>query len=113
MATFTRAIQQAARRRRLAGETGGIGWTLDHDYTAGSLHADDTFARASAATYVDASGNIASATTDAARALSRLSRPRGPWCLRDSGGGCSFGAVPAASGVDELSRAAFRKPKPR
>src|SRR5690348_7155485 len=26
-------------------------------------------------------------------ALSRLSGARGPWCLRDSGGGCSFGAV--------------------
>ena len=30
---------------------------------------------------------------EARRTLSRLSGARGPWCLRDSGGGCSFGAV--------------------
>ena len=42
------------------------------------------------------------------RTLSRLSGARGPWCLRDSGGGCSFGAA-IARGNGELSRAAFRK----
>ena len=41
-------------------------------------------------------------------ALSRLSGARGPLCLRDSGGGCSFGAADAR-GMAALSRARLRQ----
>src|SRR5258708_25953024 len=41
------------------------------------------------------------------RALSRLSGARGPWCLRDSGGGCCFGVHHSPRATAELSRAAI------
>ena len=65
MAGFSRALQQAARRRRLA--EGGIAWVLEHDYRTGALHAAEALARASTATYVNSSGMLIPASSDVAR----------------------------------------------